>query len=85
VEVYTIDADTCPACGYMLDAAKVAGGRFGERVEVVERKTVARENIRRAKRLGLKNLPALLVNGELKFSSIIPSRKELEAEIERHL
>jgi uroporphyrinogen decarboxylase len=85
VEVYTIDADTCPACGYMLDAAKVTTAKFGERVEVVERKTVARENIRRAKKLGLKNLPALLVNGELKFSSIIPSRKELEAEIERYL
>ncbi len=85
VEVYTIDADTCPACGYMLDAAQVTTAKFGGRVEVLERKTVARENIRRAKKLGLKNLPALLINGELKFSSIIPNRKELEAEIERYL
>lgn len=85
IEVYTIDADTCPACGYMLDAAQVTSAKFGGRVEVFERKTVARENIRRARQLGLKNLPALLINGELKFSSIIPNRKELEAEIQRYL
>ncbi len=85
VEVYTIDASTCPACGYMLDSAKVVVARFQGRVDVAERKTVERENIRRAKKLGLKNLPALLINGELKFSSIIPSRKELEAEIGRYL
>ncbi len=85
IEVYTIDADTCPACGYMLDAAKVVGSGFQGRIDVVERKTVERANIRRAKKLGLKNLPALLINGELRFSSIIPSRKELEAEIERSL
>jgi uroporphyrinogen decarboxylase len=85
VEVYTIDADTCPACGYMLDAAKVVTTGFHGRVDVAERKTVDRENIRRARKLGLKNLPALLINGELRFSSIIPSRKELEAEIGRYL
>jgi len=67
------------------DEPKVTTAKFGGRVEVIERKTVARENIRRARKLGLKNLPALLINGELKFSSIIPSRTELEAEIVRYL
>jgi uroporphyrinogen decarboxylase len=70
---------------YTIDAAQVTTAKFGGRVEVLERKTVARENIRRARKLGLKNLPAPLINGELKFSSIIPNRKELEAEIERYL
>ncbi len=85
VEVYTIDAATCPACGYMFGAAQAAVASFGGRVDVAERKTVERDNIRRARKLGLKNLPALLINGELKYSSIIPSRKQLEEEIARYL
>ena len=85
VEVFTIDSATCPACGYMYDAARTAAVHFGDRIEVVERKTTLRENIGRAKRLGLKNLPCLLIDGELKFSSIIPSRKVLFGEVEASL
>jgi uroporphyrinogen decarboxylase len=85
VEVFTIDSATCPACGYMYGAARAAADHFGDRIEVVERKTTVRENIGRVKRLGIKNLPCLLINGELKFSSIIPSRKVLFGEVEASL
>jgi uroporphyrinogen decarboxylase len=29
------------------------------------------------KKMGIQNLPAILINGELKFSSLIPSQQEL--------
>jgi uroporphyrinogen decarboxylase len=85
IEVFTIDSATCAACTYMVGAANQAKEEYGEKVEVVEYKIMQRENIARVKKMGLKNLPAMVINGELKFSSIIPSRKELLAEVEKTL
>lgn len=85
VEVFTIDSDTCAACGYMLGAAQRAGLQLKGKVEVVEHKLTLPENITRVKRLGIMHLPAILINGELKFSSIIPGNQELVAEIEKYL
>jgi uroporphyrinogen decarboxylase len=85
IEVFTIDSAQCAACTYMMGAANLAREAFGERVEVVEYKITKRENIARVKKMGLKNLPAMVINGELKFSSIIPSKKELIEEVEKHL
>ena len=33
-------------------------------------------------KLGIKNLPCIMINGELKFSSLIPSQRELIAAIQ---
>jgi len=35
--------------------------------------------------MGIKNLPSIVINGDLKFSSLIPSNRELVAEIEKYL
>jgi len=58
---------------------------FGDRIEVVEHKITEPENVVRVSKLGLKNLPSLLINGEPKFISIIPNRKELKETIEKYL
>jgi uroporphyrinogen decarboxylase len=85
IEVFTIDSATCAACTYMVGAANLAKAEFGDKVEVIEYKIMQRENIARVKKMGLTNLPAMVINGELKFSSIIPSKKELIAEVEKSL
>ena len=85
IEVFTIDSATCAACTYMVGAANQAKEAYGDKVEVIEYKIMQRENIARVKKLGLKNLPAMVINGELKYSSIIPSKKELLAEVEKTL
>ena len=85
IEVFTIDSATCAACTYMVGAANQAKETYGDKVEVVEYKILQRENIARVKKMGLTNLPAMVINGELKFSSIIPSKKELQAEIDKTL
>jgi uroporphyrinogen decarboxylase len=77
IEVFTIDSDSCPACGYMVSAAKRVFDEMPGQVDVVEYKITRLENIARIKKLGVKNLPCILVNGELKFSSIIPNNREL--------
>ncbi|MDD3839976.1 MAG: uroporphyrinogen decarboxylase family protein [Clostridia bacterium] len=85
IEIFTIDSATCAACTYMVDAVKVAKEHFGDSIDYMEYKATNRENIFRAKKMGIKNLPCILINGELKYSSIIPDRKELFEEIERYI
>lgn len=82
VEVFTLDSATCAACTYMMGAANVAKEAYGDKIDLVEYKFTVKENIARCKKMGVKNLPSIYINGELKFSSIIPSREELEQAIE---
>ena len=81
VEVFTLDSLTCAACTYMMGAANVAKEQFGEDIDLVEYKFTEKENIARCIKVGVKNLPSIYINGELKFSSIIPSKEELEESI----
>jgi uroporphyrinogen decarboxylase len=85
IEVFTIDSDTCAACGYMVGAARRAGHFLAGKVEVVEHKLTQIENVARVKKMGIQHLPAILINGKLKFSSIIPTNQELVSEIEKYL
>ncbi len=81
MEVFTLDSSTCAACGYMLNAAQRAAEELGDAVRMVEYKATSPENIARMTKLGIKNLPCILINGELRFSSLIPSQRELVAAI----
>jgi len=85
IEVFTLDSATCPACGYMLLAAERAAAELANQVDMVEYKITQVENIARMHKMGVKNLPSILINGELKFSSIIPSNRELIEEIEKSI
>ena len=69
----------------MLGAAKRAGQSLGGRVDVVEHKLTLPENVSRVKQMGIQHLPAIMINGTLKFSSIIPTNQELVSEIEKYL
>ncbi|HHV96534.1 MAG TPA: uroporphyrinogen decarboxylase [Clostridiaceae bacterium] len=81
VEVFTLDSATCAACTYMMRAVLEAKEKFGDAIDIVEYKFTLKENIARCKKMGVKNLPSIYINGQLKFSSIIPSREELEKAI----
>ena len=82
LEVFTLDSATCAACTYMMGSANGAKARYGGSIDVVEYKFTRKENIARCKKMGVQNLPAIYLNGELKFSSIIPSSEELDAAID---
>ncbi len=83
VEVFTLDSDTCAACGYMMGAAVRAVEQLSGQVELQEYKFTRPENIARVMKMGVKNLPSLYINGELKYSSLIPSNRELIEEIQK--
>lgn len=76
VEVFTLDSIMCAACTYMLKAAMDAKEEFGDAVDVIEYKYTILEDIARIKKMGVEKLPSMYINGQLKWSSIIPSRNE---------
>ncbi len=82
IEVFTLDSDTCAACTYMMGAASIAKAYFGDAIDIAEYKFTIKENIARCKKMGVKNLPCIYINGKLCFSSIIPSKEELQNAIE---
>ncbi|NDJ84479.1 MAG: uroporphyrinogen decarboxylase [Chloroflexi bacterium] len=84
VEVFTIDSATCPACTYMLRAAESAKAQLGARIDMIEYKMTSPENIARVRRLNIRSLPALAINGELRFASLIPDQRTLVATIEEY-
>jgi uroporphyrinogen decarboxylase len=77
MEVFTLDSATCAACSYMRDAAERAAQTLEDKVEMIEYKITQPENVARMKKMGIKNLPCILINGEMRFSSLIPSQREL--------
>ena len=84
MEVFTLDSATCAACSYMLSAAERASQTLGNRVEMIEYKITKPENVARMMKMGIKNLPCILINGDLRFSSLIPSHRELLDAIEEY-
>jgi uroporphyrinogen decarboxylase len=82
VEVFTLDSVACAACTYMLGAAMDAKEHFGEAIDVIEYKYTEKESIARCKKMGVGKLPSMYINGEVAYSSIIPSPEELYKKIE---
>lgn len=85
VEVFTLDSATCAACTYMMGAANAAKDIYGTEIDMIEYKMTEKETIARIKKVGVKNLPSIYINGNLEFSSIIPSSEELKAAIDKYL
>ncbi|MBN2285577.1 MAG: thioredoxin family protein [Tissierellales bacterium] len=77
IEVFTLDSATCAACTYMVDSANIAAREYGDKIDVIEYKYTIRQDIARTQKMGVKQLPSMYINGQLKWSSIIPSKKEL--------
>ncbi|MEI6578480.1 MAG: uroporphyrinogen decarboxylase family protein [Eubacteriales bacterium] len=82
IEVFTLDSATCAACTYMMGAANVIKDQYGDKIDLVEYKFTEKENIARCKKMGIAHLPSIYVNGQLKFSSIIPNKNEFTEVIE---
>ena len=67
IEVFTLDSSSCAACTYMMGMANAAKEKYGDKIDVVEYKFTVKENIARVMKMGIKQLPSMLINGELKM------------------
>lgn len=85
VEVFTLDSKACAACQYMWGAACAEKEFYGDKIDVIEYKFTEKENIARCKKMEVKNLPSIYINGTLCFSSIVPPREDFQAAINKVL
>ena len=76
VELFLLDPDQCAACTYMLNSVVDAFDEVKDIAEYRVYKYFIKEDIARTRKMGLKNLPTMCVNGDIKWVSIIPAREE---------
>lgn len=82
IDVITLDSTSCAPCQYMMEAVQRAVQATPVRAYVNEHKIKVREGIGMMMRLGVKNLPTICIDGEVKFASVIPDPRTLVAAIE---
>jgi uroporphyrinogen decarboxylase len=66
----------------MMEAVQKAAAAAKPICYINEHKIKVRQGIGMMVKLGVKNLPTICINGEVKFASIIPDQKTLVAAIE---
>ncbi len=85
IDVITLDSDSCAPCQYMMEAVKAAAAPFGESVRYIEHKIKHKESVVCMLKLGVKNLPTIVIDGKIKYVSIIPDVEELKKSIQEAL
>ena len=83
VELITLDSDTCPPCKYMVDATRRVAEMVPGGIDWVEYKITSPENVVRMKKLGVSNLPTIVINGQVAFVSRIPDLASYQKAIAR--
>jgi uroporphyrinogen decarboxylase len=81
VELFMLDSETCAACTYMYKLVVDAYDEIKDIADYVEYKLTVKGNIARVRKMGIKNLPAICVNGDIKWVSLIPDREEFIKEV----
>ncbi|WHH61763.1 uroporphyrinogen decarboxylase family protein [Petroclostridium sp. X23] len=71
IDVITLDSESCAPCQYMMEAVKTAAKDFGDKVKYIEHKIKQKESVVCMIKLGVKNLPTICIDREVKFISII--------------
>ncbi|QHI69667.1 uroporphyrinogen decarboxylase family protein [Tichowtungia aerotolerans] len=82
IDVITLDSTSCAPCQYMMEAVQKAVASAHPVCSVSEHKIKERRGIGMMVKLGVKNLPTICINGEVRFASIIPDQKTLVGAIE---
>lgn len=82
IDVITLDSTSCAPCQYMMEAVEKAAEAAAPICYINEHKIKVRQGIGMMVKLGVKNLPTICINGDVKFASIIPDQKTLVAAIE---
>lgn len=85
IEIVTLDSEGCPPCQYMCEAVKRVLPRYEGRMTWRETLVKTRAGIKRMAQLGVKNLPAILINNEVVFDNIVPSESELIEAVEQRI
>ncbi len=79
VDCITLDSVSCAACQYTMEAVLTAAAPLGDKVKVIEHKIKEKEGVACMMKLGATNVPTIVVDGVIKYVSILPDNAELTA------
>ena len=85
IDIITLDSSSCAPCQYMVAAVERAVESFGEDVIYKEHKIKDKEGVQMMASLGVKNIPTIVMNGNLEFISQIPPIKRIEEKIQEYV
>jgi uroporphyrinogen decarboxylase len=72
IDVVTLDSASCAPCQYMMEAVKSAATTLGQAITYQEHKIKDKEGVVAMQKLGVCNLPTIVVDGQIRFISVIP-------------
>ncbi len=85
IDVITLDSSSCAPCQYMVNAAQRAAEPFEDRVICQEHPIKRTEGVQMMMALGVRNLPTIVMDGDIEFASRIPPISDIERKIGEHL
>jgi len=81
LDIITLDSASCAPCQYMMEAASRAVSDLPVKTLIREHKIKSSEGVGMMQKLGVKSLPTICIDGDVKFISIIPDQPTLKAAI----
>jgi len=81
LDIVTLDSASCAPCQYMVEAAARAVAGLPVKTIIREHKIKSGEGVGMMQKLGVKSLPTICIDGQVKFVSIIPDQPTLKAAI----
>ena len=79
IEIVTLDSEGCPPCQYMCETVRKVESEYGDKLFWRETLIKTKAGIKRVGTLGVKNLPAMLINDQVVYDNIIPTEEELKS------
>ncbi len=77
VDVVTLDSSACAPCQYMMEAVKDAAEGLDHVITFVEHKIKQPESLSCMTQLSVKHIPTIVIDGVVKYISIIPDNDTL--------
>ncbi|MDF2678645.1 MAG: hemE 2 [Bacillota bacterium] len=72
IDVVTLDSESCAPCQYMMEAVRKCAQEFEDKVVIKEHKIKEKEAVVVMQKLGVKNVPTIVIDGVIKFISDTP-------------
>ncbi|PWE00601.1 uroporphyrinogen decarboxylase family protein [Marinilabilia rubra] len=85
IDVITLDSSSCAPCQYMVKALERASESYGEQVIYKEHSIKEKKGVQMMATLGVKNIPTIVIDGNVEFISQIPPINDIKAKIDHYL
>jgi len=85
IDIITLDSSSCAPCQYMVNAVDRASADYGDKVVFKEHRIKEMEGVQMMATLGVKNLPTIVMDGNIEFISQIPPINDIKSKIDFYL